>query len=350
MKILILKPSSLGDVVQALPVARLLKCHFPSAKIDWWLNRELAPLLEGDPDIDQILPFDRRLWGRPEGWLLAVSQIRKLRREHYDWILDLQSLARSAAVGWLAQGELLIGLDDRREGAPALYDIAVPRASPQTHAVDWYLAALHPLNIPVHWNFDWIPLRPDAAASVQARAGDPEDRWIALQPGARWDNKRWPVSHFARLAAGLIAYHPRWKVAILGGPMDRAMGATIAGHAGNRCLDLTGRLTLPEMTEWIRRCSLMVTNDTGPMHVAAALGRPVIGIFGPTAPARTGPYGQLEHILRVPLPCAPCLKSSCHFEEPMACLRRLAPERVLEAAIARMEGILSLPCPAAPGP
>lgn len=352
MKILILKPSSLGDVVQALPVARLLRIRFPSAELHWWLNRELVPLLDGDPGIDRIIPFDRRQWGRPEGWTLAVSEIRKLRRERYDWIIDLQSLARSAIVGWLARGGLFVGLDDRREAATAFYDIAVPRGSASTHAVDWYLAVLRRLDVPVHWNFEWLPPRPAAAAGVASRAGGADTVWIALQPGARWENKRWPATHFLELATRLLARNPQWRIAVLGGHADQELGTAIAQKAGDRCLDLTGRLTLPEMVEWMRRCALVVTNDTGPMHVAAALQRPVIGLFGPTDPTRTGPYGQLQHILRIAtgLPCAPCMKPSCHLVESMACLRRLDPARVLQAACDRLEGNGPAPCRNATGP
>ncbi len=339
MKILILKPSSLGDVVQALPVARLLKLHFPTAEIHWWLNRELVPLLEGDPDIARVIPFDRRQWGRPEGWLLAVSEIRRLRHERYDWILDLQSLARSAIVGWLARGALTVGLDDRREGASAFHDISVPRPTPDTHAVDWYLAVLHRLGIPVHWDFDWLPPRPGEATGVISRAGEPGTVWIAIQPGARWENKRWPVSHFSNLATRLMERNSQWRVAILGGHADQQLGAAITHQTGGQCLDLTGRLSLPEMVEWMRRCSLVVSNDTGPMHVAAALRCAVIGLFGPTEPARTGPYGQIDQILRVRMPCAPCMKSYCHrMDEPVACLRRLDPETVFAASCARLEG------------
>ena len=331
MKILILKPSSLGDVIQALPVARLLKLHLPQAQIHWWLNRELTPLLDGDRDLSRVVPFDRKHWGRLEGLPLALSEIRALRREHYDWIIDLQSLARSAIVGWLARGGFTLGLEDRREGAPAFFDAAVPRPSEDTHAVDWYLEALRHLKVPVHFQFDWLPERTEIAAQVRARCPAPGATWIALQPGARWDNKRWPVESYAAVAQRLLQRHPDLHVAVLGGHADQSMGAAIQSAGGPRCLDLTGRLSLPEMVEWIRLCRLMVTNDTGPMHVAAALGVPVVGLFGPTAAARTGPYGSGHTILRTDLPCSPCMKSTCHWSEPMACLRNISPAVVVEA-------------------
>ena len=127
--------------------------------------------------------------------------IRWLREQHFDLVIDLQCLARSGAFAWLANGKFLIGLDEVREGARGFYDLAVRRASFHTHAVDWYLAVLPPLGVPVHNHFQWLPERPQVAADRQMQNGRPSRRarWIALQPGARWQNKRWPVENFAEL-------------------------------------------------------------------------------------------------------------------------------------------------------
>lgn len=336
MKILILKPSSLGDVVQALPVARLIKRSLPSVEIHWWLNRELVPLLEGDPDLARVVPFDRVRWGRLEGLPLVLSEIRALRRERYDWVIDLQSLARSALVSWLVRGGFTIGLDDRREAAPAFFDVAVPRPGPRVHAVEWYLEVLRRLNIPVHSDFEWLPKRAAVAEAIRARCPEPDAPWVALQPGARWMNKRWPVERFIDVARRLQTEHPGVRLAVLGGHSDQPLGAAIAAGGGDAVLDLTGRLSLPEMVEWIRLCRVMVTNDTGPMHVAAALGRPVVGIFGPTDPARTGPYGAGHQVFTSSLSCAPCMRSKCHWSDPLACLKETDPVRVADAVLLRL--------------
>jgi heptosyltransferase-1 len=150
---LILKPSSLGDVIQALPVLRLLKLHFRDAEIFWWIDSALAPLLEGDPDLAGIVRFERRRWAAPRHWPEMLRSIRWMREQHFDLVIDLQCLARSGAFAWLASGKFLIGLDEVREGARGFYDIAVRRASFHTHAVDWYLSVLPPLGVPVHKNF-----------------------------------------------------------------------------------------------------------------------------------------------------------------------------------------------------
>jgi heptosyltransferase I len=134
----------------------------------------------------------------------------------------------------------------------------------------------------------------------------------------------------------LAARHPDCRFAILGGVEDVPLGDAIAKADPSRCLDLTGKLSLPEMVEWIRFGRLMVTNDTGPMHVAAALGKPIVALFGPTEPYRTGPYGQLANVFQLDLPCVPCMKSRCSISQTNQCLRSLRPEPVIAAVESRL--------------
>ena len=350
MKILILKPSSLGDVIQALPVLRLLKRHLPASEIFWWIDSALAPLLEGDPDLTGLVRFERRRWAAPRHWPEMLHSLRWMRAQNFDRVIDLQCLARSGLFAWLANGQFLIGLDEVREGARGFYDVAVRRASFHTHAVDWYLSVLPKLGVPVHNHFTWLPERPAIAAAVKARwPAEPfvgvqasacpggtlkrelqQTRWIAISPGARWENKRWPAESFAELVRLLAQEFPDVRFAILGAAEDETIGATVARAEPQRCLNLCGQTSLLEMIEWLRRCELMVTNDTGPMHAAAALGKPLVALFGPTEPRRTGPYGHLENVLRLDLPCSPCLKSHCHYEKPDECLKAISPATVFE--------------------
>jgi heptosyltransferase-1 len=336
LKILILKPSSLGDVIQALPVLRLLKRHFRDAEIFWWIDAALAPLVEDDPDLTGIVRFERKRWGKPQHWPEMLRSLRWLREQNFDLVIDLQCLLRSSAFAWLARGKFLVGLDEVREGARGFYDLAVPRKSFHTHAVDWYLAVLPPLGVPVHKNFQWLPERPQVADEVKRKWPEENSelktqnsKLILLQPGARWKNKRWPAKYFAELVRALAKKNPATRFAILGDQGDQPLGEVISLAAPERCLNLCGATSLPEMIEWVRRCDLMVTNDTGPMHVAAALGKPLVALFGPTEPRRTGPYGQLENVLRLDLPCSPCLKSACHFEKTDECLHALPSALVL---------------------
>jgi len=211
----------------------------------------------------------------------------------------------------------------------------VSRPGYYTHAVDWYLEVLRHLGVPVHWDFTWLPERAQAQAAVREQWRPDSARWVALQPGARWSNKRWPVEHFVELVRRLTEDDGGLRFAILGGRDDAVLGERIARADPERCLDLTGRTSLPAMIEWIRLSELLVTNDTGPMHVAAALGKPVVALFGPTEPRRTGPYGQVNQVIKLTsLPCAPCLKDTCAYAKPFECLRGLPPA-VVHAAVRR---------------
>ncbi len=329
MKILILKPSSLGDVIQALPVLRLLKRHFGDAQIFWWLDSALTPLLENDPDLAGIVRFERKRWAALQNWPEMLRSIHWMRQQNFDLVIDLQSLARSGAFAWLARGKFLIGLDDAREGARGYYDVAVKRQSFHTHAVDWYLSVLPALGVPTNNNFTWLPERPQVAATMKSKWKTEGRKWILLHPGARWLNKRWPAEKFAELVRLLSQKYPDTNFAVLGAAGDKAIGETIC-RASERCLNLCGETSLQEMIEWIRLGGLTISNDSGPMHVAAALGKPLVALFGPTEPRRTGPYGHLNSVLRIDLPCSPCLKSHCSWHNPNECLTGIPAQRVIE--------------------
>jgi heptosyltransferase I len=327
LKILILKPSSLGDVIQALPVLRLLKLHYPKSEIYWWIEISLSPLLKNDPDLAGVFHFERKRWSSPFFWNELLQSIHEMRRKHFDLVIDLQGLARSGTFAWLANGCTLVGVDDPREGASGYYDLRVTRPSYETHAVDWYLQILRQLKIPVDRSFDWIPENLYAKAVVdQQRKG--LGRYILINPGARWMNKRWPAEHFSRLIKNLKAEFSDISFVITGGKNEMTLAETIRADASNRCLNVAGKTSLLEMVEWIRGSEIMVTNDTGPMHIAAALGRPVVALFGPTDASRTGPYGQIQNVLRIPLPCAPCMKDRCANPNYLECLKMISPEMV----------------------
>ena len=332
-------------MIQALPVLRLLKLHYPKSEIFWWIDSALAPLIEGDPDLTGIVRFERKRWAKPQHWPEMVRSVRWLRAQHFDLVIDLQCLLRSSAFAWLARGKFLAGLDEVREGARGFYDLAAPRKTFHTHAVDWYLSVLPPLGIPVHKKFNWLPERKQIADAVKqkwfgenSKLKTRNSKLILLQPGARWKNKRWPAKFFAELVRALAGKFPDARFAILGDKGDQPLGEIILQAAPEKVLNLCGATSLPEMIEIVRRCDLMVTNDTGPMHVAAALGKPLVALFGPTAPERTGPYGQLENVLHLKLPCSPCLKSDCSIENTDECLRALPPALVL----ARVEKLLNV--------
>ena len=264
--------------------------------------------------------------------------VQAMRRERFDVALDLQGLSRSAIVAWLAGAETVVGLEHSREGAGMAYDLTAARVPWETPATERYLSALQVLGVPVRWDFEWLPVRKKAAARVREQTQPRPGRWVMLLPGARWDNKRWPAELYAQTVKLLSARDAALNFAVLGARSDSPLAETIVRAAPERCLDLTGCTSLPEMVEWLRLAEVVIANDTGPLHIAAALGRPLVPIYGPTNPRRTGPHGQVDRVLQArDLPCVPCLKQRCSYHEPLACMKFITPEIVCEKALALLK-------------
>lgn len=337
-KILILKPSSLGDVIHALPVARMLHHQIPALKIYWWIDIGLAPLLETDPDLAGLFLFDRKNWYSLPSLRSFAATLQSMRRFKFDLAIDLQALLRSALVGYLSGANYLIGLNDPREGASLFYNVSVPRPSPRTHAVDWCLGVVDLLGISRTWEFVWLPLNRKAAESVNRRLiGLEGTKRIALLPGASRSSKRWPTDRFAMLLHELANYDKSLHFLIIGSQAERQIALQVAAAAPRRSMVLAGELSLPELVELLRTCSLLIGNDSGPLHIAAALRRPVVAIFGPTDPCRTGPYGQPHNVLTADLPCQPCLMRHCPLSDRPLCLEKITVDKVFEA----VRGLLS---------
>jgi lipopolysaccharide heptosyltransferase I len=327
LKVLILKPSSLGDVIHALPALRVLKRQYPHAEVHWWVEEGFAALLEGDPDLSKIYIFHRRNWRTFAGALGELSLAWELRNEEYDWVIDLQGLARSAWFGWLVRGKMTIGLDSGREGARAFYDVSVCRNAPETHAVDWCLDVVRVMGVANDMDYEWMP----KSTCSHSPLLDSQSKWIAFCPGARWPNKCWPPDHFSRLATNLCLRDNHLRIAILGTSEDAGLGRIISGAAPNACLDLTGKTSLAEMIECMRSTRVVVANDSGPLHVAVALNRPLVALYGPTHAGHTGPYRKPDTVMRATLACAPCQVSNCGNQIERECLRAIPPDVVADA-------------------
>ena len=328
MKVLILKPSSLGDIIHAIPVLRLIKQQRPDWEVHWWIAKHFSPVLEMDRDINALHYFDRNGWNSIKGVASGIKGVIRMRREQFDVVIDLQGLARSALHGWAVRGGYTLGLDQKREGAVVLYDEVIERPNCQAHAVDWCREVLPRLGLKADADFEWLPERIWLLENLKAQGFESDCRWIGLCPGASWRSKRWPLESFVDLVRKMNS--PDVRFAVIGGMKDRAMGERLGRE--NRVLDLTGRTTIPEMVEWLRVCSVVVTNDTGPMHVAAALNTPVVALFGPTDPRLTGPYGVKAKIFHHrELPCVPCFRRSCTHSHDRECLMSITPDEVVAA-------------------
>jgi lipopolysaccharide heptosyltransferase I len=322
-KVLIIKPSSMGDVVHALPVLYSLRQGLGArAELHWVLAEELAGLLRGHPLVNRLWVLRKDRWGLRRPFLTAgdfLSLGRALRAQGFDAALDLQGLLRSALIARLSGAPLRVGFREAREGAALLYTHKV-QAPPEEHAVRRCLRVAEFMGFPAEEVFS-LP---------RAEGFEPPLRdYAVLLPGARWPSKQWGAERFAQLARALPL-----KGLLLGGPGEEALARKIGEAAGHRVVDLVGRTEIRQMVELLRHARVVVGNDSGPLHVAAALGVPVVALFGPTEPERTGPRGPAKAIVLRRLEACPwgvrayCRRRRC--PRPL-CIRAIGTQEVLEA-------------------
>ena len=320
-RVLIIKPSAIGDVVHALPVLNLLRRRWPSAHASWLVTPACAGLIEGHPQLDEVIPFDRkrfgRAWRNPAAAAALAAFHRDLRRRRFDLVIDLQGLFRSGWLGFSTGSPVRVGTSTDREFGWAFHTHIAPVGGRDRHAVDRYLSLAEHLGLgtgPVEFVFATDDADRAAVAPLL-----PAEPFAVLVPTTNWATKRWPAERLAGLVRPL---------------RDRfGLASVVAGVPGSPVIagavDLSGKTTLRQLVAVIERASLVVAPDTGPMHVAAALNRPLVTMFGPTDPARTGPYGRPDSVVRLDIPCSPCLSRRCVHQ---TCLRSLQIEPVLAKA------------------
>lgn len=312
-KILIVKPSSLGDIIHSLPFLNALKKRHPRSSVHWVVARELAGILEGHPMVDRLWPIDKDRWKHLRRLPASLAELRQLaaalRREHFDLVVDLQGLLRSALISRAASAPAVVGFREGREGSPLFYTHRVA-GGVGLHAVDRYLKVADFLGCDTHEVA--FPLVIPRDESILADNGLLRGQYVVMIPGARWDTKRWPADRFGRVAAALPL-----RSVILGSAADRGDALVAEAHSSGHAVTMAGRTTLQDATVLLRHSRAALTNDTGTMHLAAALGIPVCAIFGPTDPRRTGPYGKGHIILSAEAHCAPCFRKRCSTTECM---------------------------------
>ena len=304
-RIAIIKLSSLGDVVHALPVAHALRRALPSAHLTWVVEAREYGILRDHPDLDAVVPVDTRLWRkliwRPAGVRQVLGKVGRLRerirRASFDVAIDLQGLLKSGLLTAYTGAPLRIGFSAGRcrERWSALFtNRRVTPPDSARHVVEQYLALLAPLGIesgPAEFH---VPVRAAAERRIEeflVKEGvKPGDRLVAINPGAGHPQKRWSVARFGALAERL-ATEAGARLLLLWGPdeahMAREISLALPGHSAL----LAPPTDLGELVALLKRCRLMIANDTGPLHLAAALGTPSLGLYGPTRAARNGPYG-----------------------------------------------------------
>ena len=344
----IIKLSSIGDVVHALPVADALGASFPGIRWSWVVETEAAPIAELSPVLGSVLVVPRswrpRFW-RPE----ARRALSKLRRQNFDLVVDLQGLDRSAVLAWISGARSRVGYFRKGRLAPIVNRV-VPREPGSVHAVDQYLDVARFLGATtVAPRFPLQPRPEDvtSAAKLARQAGfDIDDVFVTIHPAHANAAKGWPIGHHAALVHELHRETGRPVVVMGGAGDDEAAAAHLARHVPGGVVSLAGRTSLSELVATLAHSALHITVDTGSLHIAAALDVPVVGLFGPTDPLRTGPYGRPTSVITRRDACdRSCrhLRANIPNHLPQrcrsptsGCMKAIRVEDVLETAMRRL--------------
>ncbi len=298
--ILIIKPSSLGDIVLALPALTALRKSFPDAKISWLIRPEFAPLLENHPHLTEIIPFDRKFLGKAwfHPWALAslISLIRRLRLAKFDAVIDFQGLFRTASLAWLSGCKKRFGIAKAREFAHLFYTHKITQTQDCIHLVDYYLKIIQAAGaseLDVQFVLPQHPEAADSAGRLLKSHDIAPDNYMVFVPGSAHEDKRWPPECFAELAERISSQFGLSIVAI-GAATEATLIERLKGLSNVPIANFAGQTSLSELVVLLKRSRLVVSNDTGPGHIAAALSTPLVLMFSWSNPARIAPYQRSE--------------------------------------------------------
>lgn len=326
-RIALIKPSALGDIIHALPVLTALRVRFPAARITWIVNTAFEPLIRHHPDLSDTLPFDR---GAFRGWpwhsaRYALGFAAELQRRQFDLVIDLQGLFRSGLMCLATGAGRRVGFTSAREGSRYAYTDKVRAPGVRRiHAVDrnWKMAeALGVGDLPRLFH---IPIDPGEARAVTAELAGLPRPWLAVAVGAKWTTKRWWPEHFAELLRRSQARFGGSCI-FIGAGEDTTLSHVVMKRLEGASHDLTARTSLPRLAAFLSQCDVMVGNDTGPLHLAAALGRPCVAPYTCTRVALHGPYTSLRGVVETTVPCGGSYRKSC---PDMICMPELTPDRL----------------------
>ena len=325
-RILIKAPNWLGDAVMALPTIKGMRTLFPESHLAVLVKSELADLFRHDPDINEVIGYESR-----RGLKSLSSEyklIKEVKSKRFDLALILPRSFHSALIGFLSKIPNRIGYSADSRGKLLTQSLPRTKAGLAQHRVYYFLNLLNIIGRPVSFSApritiskatrDWVT---DKLAYVKGHAV------VGLNPGATYGSaKCWPAERYARLARDLINNKKAWVI-IFGSPAEEKLNSIIAAQIKHhQVLDFTGQTSITQMAGLLSACKLLVTNDTGTMHVAAAVNTPVVAIFGPTDHVTTPPFGNNHSIVRKEVSCSPCLKRTCPTDH--RCMTRISVEDV----------------------
>jgi heptosyltransferase-2 len=308
------------------PAMGVVRRYFPDAEIVVAANPLVAQLFSHHPDCDRVLVYDRQgAHQGPGGFLRFVGE---LRRERFDLAILLQNAVEAAILAALAGIPRRAGYRSDGRGLLLSHGVPVGAAEKRLHHTDYYLRMLSGVGIVGETGPLQLACTAEEIAEAEARLGG--GQWLAVNPGAAYGSaKRWIPQRFAEVADRLAETHGL-RVLLTGGPGEIEIGRDIAQAMSHRPLNLIGQTRVREMMALLSRCRLMITNDSGPMHVAAAFGVPLVAVFGPTDHTTTSPLSERARIVRKPVDCAPCLLRQCPTDH--RCMEAIEVADVLAAA------------------
>ncbi|WP_339742188.1 lipopolysaccharide heptosyltransferase II [uncultured Rubinisphaera sp.] len=309
-RIVIIKPSALGDVVQTLPLLPVLKKRFPNATIDWVIRSELAGLIEGHPDLNQVMIYHRK--GTLKDSFQLLKQIWK---QHYDLTLDLQGLFRTGLMTAASRSRLRIGLETAREYSQLACHGLLPETDKQVpaHARYWKVAeVLGETGPPPAIT---LGIDPADRQTVDDLISEIPQPFFVIHPGAMWVTKRWPIASFAEIAARTCKEYGM-SLVVVGTAGEQQDAESICQFVRQKCphqqvLNLAGKTSLKQLALVLHAAEIVLTNDSGPMHLAAGMGTPVVGIFTCTSKERSGPPGDHHQLIQAQVPCAASYRKEC---------------------------------------
>jgi heptosyltransferase II len=330
-RILIRAVNWLGDAVMTTPAIGALRESFPDAKLVLLATPLVAQLFAGHPWLDQVLVYDRK--GRHAGVLGRLKLARELRRERFDLAVLLPNSFDSALIAFLAGVPRRLGFNTDGRGMLLSHPVRRSEAVLAGHQTGYYLGLLAPFAIgmerPRQLLYTSAQEDAECAGLLSAAGVLAADDLIGINPGATYGSaKRWRPERFAQVADQLAARRGG-KVVLFGGPDEVGIATEIEAAMQVPCLNLAGKTTVRSMMALIKRCNLFITNDSGPMHIAAAFGVPLVAVFGSTDHTTTFPLGDRAQVVRKDVDCAPCMKRECPTDH--RCMTAVTAQDVLDA-------------------
>lgn len=337
-RILIRAANWVGDAIMTTPAIRAIRRNFPSAHITLLAKPWVAPVFAHNPDIDEVMIYQAA--GRHGGWKGLLRLAGDLRRRRFDLAILFQNAFEAALLSFLAGIPRRMGFTTDGRTALLTERIRTWRPLKHGHLIDYYLGLLSGAGMTLHGRQLTLVITPDEQLEAHrylADKGLPEGLWIGLNPGATFGTaKRWLPDRFVELGRRLIA-EQKASILIFGGPGEADLGQWLAAEIGARAIDLCGKTTLRQAMALIGQCDLFVTNDSGLMHVAAALEIPQVAVIGPTDPVATGPVNEASRMVYLPEACefSPCMKPHCPIVDHR-CMTAISVELVMQTALAML--------------